>query len=123
MAQLDIFGGVKPAELQTVKITREIMHEKPMTYRSHRLLMKEIARSMGFDWEALDSSQQHILECLFDASPDIERASRKVRQEDSAKASGVTPNRIQATDDSRAPTEEDPFDALNRESREKRRRW
>lgn len=86
--QTDIFGGTSTQPIHPQKLAREIMEANPMTFRSHRLLMREVAAKLGFPWDKLTKEQQHLLEDLLNLSPDFERAARKVREEDSAMQRG-----------------------------------
>jgi len=88
-------------------VTRRVMHEKPVTYKSHRLLMIEIAKSWGFKWDSLEREQKYALERLFDVSPDIERCARKVREEDSLASKSSLPLPIKSPE-----PYIDPFDAV-----------
>ncbi len=124
--QLKIDGG---SEFLTpdgvMKVTRRVMHEKPITYKSHRLLMIEIAKAWGFRWDALEPAQRYVLERLFDLSPDIERNARKVRDEDAAAVPLPIPT-LDAPEP--VPDDEtgDPFEEVNQimnEAERRRRRW
>lgn len=104
-----------------MKVTRRVMHEKPVTYKSHRMLMIEIAKVWGFRWDKLEKAQQYILERLFDLSPDIERNARKVRDEDAASAP-----KIPLVVAPQLQEEPDPFLAVERETKQReaqRKRW
>lgn len=103
------------------KVTRRVMSEKPITYKSHRLLMIEIAKAWGFRWDALDAAQRYILERLFDSSPDIERAARKVREEDAVLAQSSIPI-PHAPDPPPNDVTGDPFEEVEAEMNEKERR-
>ena len=104
-----------------MKITRQVMHDKPLTYKSHRLLMREIAKAWGFPWDTLPRHHQQVLERLFDLSPDIERNARKVRDEDAALLPPPTPTAVKVE-----VGYKDPFDAVNNAMKKKaaqRRHW
>lgn len=80
--QSDIFGNVHAADIPVVPTARRIMREKPVTFNSHRLLMREVARAIGAHWiDRLDSEQKAQLDRLMDLSPDFERAARNIRNE------------------------------------------
>lgn len=82
LLQTDIFGEAHAPRIQPFKIARKVMDEKPMTWKSQRLLMKEVAKEVGFRWDLISPEQQDILEDLLDLAPDFERAARKIREED-----------------------------------------
>lgn len=105
-----------------MKATRRIMTTKLITYRSHRLLMFEIAREWGFKWDQIPTDQRHILERLFDLSPDIERCARKIREEDAREAAGKRKESIEEPIAPEVQYDDDPFDAIERD-RAKRKRW
>lgn len=81
---LSMFGGMR-TDLTVGDLTKKIMKEYPVTYRSHRLLMLQAAREFGFKVDELPSDQRNLLETLFDLSPDFDRHARKVRADDEAK--------------------------------------
>lgn len=86
--QIDIFGNEQPPEIHPLPLARKVMRDRPATWKSHRTLMYEVAKELGVDWEAIPSRQRHILQDLLNASPDFERAARKVREEDARMAVG-----------------------------------
>lgn len=130
MSQFDIFGGVRMDDLRVMDLTRKIMKEKPVTYKSHRLLMREVAKEIGCTFIGnLSSDDQTRFDTLVDLSPDFERSARKVRQEEEAKAKagmgGVVGPEAKLPDiviEQNHADEEDPFDALAREQK-KKKRW
>lgn len=80
--QRDMFGTLS-WNVDVLPTCRRLMHAVPKTYKSHRLLMLEFGKEIGATWiEKLDSDELTQLETLLDLSPDIERSSRKVREED-----------------------------------------
>lgn len=80
--QTDMFGNLS-YNVEVLPTARRIMTERPVTYRSHRLLMLELAKDLGCTWvQRLNSEEQQQLEILLDLSPDFERSARKVREED-----------------------------------------
>lgn len=88
-AQTDIFGNLN-YDIKVTPMTRKIMGNDLATFKSHRLLMRAVAREMGFDWiDQLPSDQRAQLELLFDHSPDFERAARLVREENQRAARGL----------------------------------
>lgn len=104
-----------------MKVTRQVMHDKPMTYKSHRLLMIEVAKAWGLNWKELPRAQRHVLERLFDISPDIERCARKVREEDDSMRPAPP-----VVEQQNKPLDEDPFDAVDKAMKKKeaqRRYW
>lgn len=108
-----------------MKVTRRVMREKPVTYKSHRLLMIEIAKEWGLRWDELEKQQRYVLERLFDTSPDIERCARKVREEQAmlTKSSSSLPiqNKLNPEDN----PSYDPFAAVEQEIKvqERQRRY
>lgn len=83
--QQDLFGNLS-YDVEVMPTARRIMNEKPVTYQSHRMLMREVAKEMSFNWLVkLTSEELHQLDTLLDLSPDFERAARKVREEDEAR--------------------------------------
>lgn len=86
--QTDLFGSQAAPAIHPFTLAKKIMLAKPITFRSHRLLMREVATELGFKWDLLPTAQQHLIEDLLNSSPDFERAARKVREEDSAAARG-----------------------------------
>ena len=123
--QLTIDGQVEYSTPDgLMKVTRRLMRGRPATYKSHRLLMIDIAKAWGFQWDSLDPPQRYILERLFDSSPDIERAARKVREEDTELAKAHTPTPLKVKQE--IEEESDPFDDVKAEVKrldENRRRW
>jgi hypothetical protein len=90
--QNDIFGEGS-TQIHTLTLTRRLMKDNPVLWRSHRLLMRAIAKEIGFNFELLSSEQRHKFEQLIDISPDVERAARKVREESGAwKADQIAAN-------------------------------
>ena len=87
--QTDLFGGQAAPTIQPFVLAKKIMTTKPITFRSHRLLMREVATELGFKWDLLPTEQQHLIEDLLNSSPDFERAARKVREEDAAASKGL----------------------------------
>lgn len=82
MSQIDIFGDIHATDIHPFTLAKKVMRDKPATWRSHRLLMYEVAKELGVDWEKVPKEYKHILQELMNLSPDFERAARKVREED-----------------------------------------
>lgn len=86
MSQLDIFGGVRDTDIAVYPTVRKIMNRNPITWKSHRLLMYEVAKELRFPWDKLTGDEKTLLQRLLELSPDFERAARKVREEDTQAA-------------------------------------
>lgn len=86
--QSDIFGGASTPAIHVHSLAKDVMKANPITWKSHRLLMRDIGAKLGIRWDKIPRDQRHILEDLLNLSPDFERAARKIREEESAMQRG-----------------------------------
>lgn len=80
--QTDLFGKTS-YKVPVTDICRRIMQNKPIAFKSQRILMKEVARELGMSWidTKLTADERHDLEMLCDLAPDFERRARTIREE------------------------------------------